>query len=1118
MATQRSRHGFPVMKHVQNLLKKLEPVLREALTSRTALSTHTIPGSAEAIYNWTLNQSLNHDVLVVTAGATALEERHQDLLTLAPKKGITDERLLYLPPADIHSETDLMHGDLDLTGLRVNTLLRMLSPPDAPRRNPFLAVTSIQALLQPVPQPSQLQDRTLTLSLMDNYERETLSATLIDLGYAPVPEVQDKAQFAIKGGIVDAWPITDDWPLRIEFFGSEVESIRAFDPVTQRSVSKPGQARFVPTRDPNVAQADSATSKTTTIRPYLPAGTIILWSDWDAIQEHAEIYTDSMAESDASLIALEDLVDELAASHPCQIRFEAAPNDPAPFPQVHPLHRQVDLPRDVFEPDLLAASRKTIFDDLAKRSRQREKVWMYLETKGSFEHISQELGSRAKQIKTIQGTLSSGWVWPDFRTIFVSESDVYGRKKARAQRYRPSPSTGTSTSPHTARVADLAVLEPDDLVVHVEHGVGRYLGVTEIDFNGQRQEVISIEYADNAKLHVPITHLQLLSRYVGVGDRNVRLHRLGGKRWEKDKSDAERAVRDLASSLLEVQAHRDLLKGFNFPEDVPWQRDFEAAFPFRETPDQIRVIADVKKDMESSRPMDRLICGDAGYGKTEVAMRAAFKAVLAGKQVAVLVPTTILAQQHYETFSERLSAYPFRVEALSRFCTQSARTAIVAGLRDGSIDIVIGTHALVQKHVAFQNLGLAIIDEEQRFGVAHKERLKQMRRMVDVLTLTATPIPRTLYMGLTGARDLSLLQTPPRERMPIETTVARDNDKVIVEAVRRELQREGQVFYLHNRVMTINRVYDRLRALLPEARIAVGHGQMSPPQLRAIMAAFVAGQYDVLLCTTIIESGVDIPRANTIVIDRADRFGIADLYQLRGRVGRSNRKAFAYLLLPAHGRIDSEARKRIDAIKRHSALGVGFSLAMRDLEIRGAGNLLGRNQSGHITAVGFGLYCQLLKRTVAQLKGEPLPTVIDVELQLDFVDLSPRAATSESAAALPYEYVDEEPLRLDVYKKLAEVVTVDDVTRLREELLDRFGPLPPPVKRLLQIADLRILAHAHQLQTVRVRAGRLQLARNGVYLKHGKRFPRLRGETPDMQLDEIGELIETLESWAAAAT
>ncbi|MDE0839456.1 MAG: hypothetical protein OSB41_10445, partial [Kiritimatiellae bacterium] len=515
------------MKHVQNLVKKLEPILREALTSKTAISTHSIPGSAEAVYNWTLNQSLNHDVLVVTAGSTPLEERHQDLQTLAPKKGIVDERLLYLPPADIHTATDLMHGDLDLTGLRVDTLLRMLTQPDAPRRTPFLAVTSIQALLQPVPQPNQLQDRTLTLSLMDNYERETLSSTLIELGYTPVPEVQDKAQFAIRGGIVDAWPITDDWPLRIEFFGSEVDSIRAFDPVTQRSVSKPGQARFVPTRDLNVAQPNPSTSKTATIGPYLPAGTIIVWSDWDAIQEHAEIYTDSMAESNASLHALDDLVDELNASHPCQIRFEAAPEEPAHFPQVHPLHEHVDLPRDIFEPDLLAASRKTIFDDLAKRSRQREKVWLYLETQGSFEHIGEELGTRAKQIKTIQGALSSGWVWPEFNTVFVSESDIYGRKKARSQRYRPSPSTGASTSPHTARVADLAVLEADDLVVHVEHGVGRYLGVTEIDFNGQRQEVISIEYADNAKLHVPITHLQLLSRYVGVGDRNVRLHRLG---------------------------------------------------------------------------------------------------------------------------------------------------------------------------------------------------------------------------------------------------------------------------------------------------------------------------------------------------------------------------------------------------------------------------------------------------------------------------------------------------------------------------------------------------------------------------------------------------------------
>ena len=573
---------------------------------------------------------------------------------------------------------------------------------------------------------------------------------------------------------------------------------------------------------------------------------------------------------------------------------------------------------------------------------------------------------------------------------------------------------------------------------------------------------------------------------------------------------------DLASSLLEVHAHRSLLSGFAFPADVPWQRDFEASFPFRETPDQERVIADVKSDMESALPMDRLICGDAGYGKTEVAMRAAFKAVMAGKQVAILVPTTILAQQHYETFSERLSSYPIRVEALSRFCGQAERGKIIKDLAAGSIDIVIGTHALVQKHVSFHNLGLAIIDEEQRFGVVHKERLKQMRRMVDVLTLTATPIPRTLYMGLTGARDLSLLQTPPRERMPIETTVARDSDAVICEAVRRELQREGQVFFLHNRVMTIQRIQDRLTRLLPDARIAIGHGQMAPGALRGIMADFVNGAFDVLLCTTIIESGVDIPRANTIIIDRADRFGIADLYQLRGRVGRSNRKAYAYLLLPPQGRIDSEARKRIDAIKRHSALGVGFSLAMRDLEIRGAGNLLGRNQSGHITAVGFGLYCQLLQRTVAKLKGEPIPPVIEVDVQLDFVDLSPKASTSDSVAALPYEYVDEEPLRLDVYKKLAEVVQLADIEQLKAGLQDRFGPIPVPVERLLQIARLRLYAHERGFQSIRSRDGKVQIMRNGEYLRDGTRFPRLRSENTSDQISEIVELVTTVDSWASS--
>jgi len=587
----------------------------------------------------------------------------------------------------------------------------------------------------------------------------------------------------------------------------------------------------------------------------------------------------------------------------------------------------------------------------------------------------------------------------------------------------------------------------------------------------------------------------------------VKLHRLGGRRWPREKAAAERSIADLASSLLETQAHRSLLLGHAFAPDSPWQHDFEASFPYLETPDQQKAVFAVKENMESPRPMDRLVCGDAGYGKTEVAMRAAFKAVIDEKQVAVLVPTTVLAQQHYHTFTERMAPYPVRIEMLSRFCSRSQQAEIIKGMAHGTVDIVIGTHALLQPGIQFKNLGLVITDEEQRFGVEHKERLKNVRRLVDVLTLTATPIPRTLYMSLTGARDMSLMQTPPSERMAIETIVARNSDKIVREAILREVNREGQVFYLHNRIMTIDRAKHRLERLVPEARVRIAHGRMPSSELASVMKGFAAGEFEVLLCTTLIESGMDIPRANTILIQRSDRFGIADLYQLRGRVGRSSHKAYAYLLLPSHGPIEPDARKRIGAVRKYSSLSAGFNLALRDLEIRGAGNLLGEEQSGHITAIGFGLYCQLLQRTVARLKGEPVPPIIDVDVRLDFISISSDPSSPEHSAVIPYAYIEDEFPRIEAYRKMAEASSYQDVSRLRSEFRDRFGPMPASVERLLKIAELRIAASQKHIQSVETRGGKVMLTRHNDYLMKGKRFPRLTSSMPDDQLREVINLV-----------
>jgi len=685
----------------------------------------------------------------------------------------------------------------------------------------------------------------------------------------------------------------------------------------------------------------------------------------------------------------------------------------------------------------------------------------------------------------------------------VSQPDLYGRsKRAAARRVQPSDLTVSTGE----RLTSLDHISVGDLVVHVEHGIGRYRGMTEIEFDGQRREVLTVEYADSAKLHVPVTHAHLLARYIGTG-HTVRLHGLGGRRWSAEKQAAQSAVEDLAASMLETQARRAHLPGYAFAPETPWLHEFEASFPYAETADQARCIAEVKRDMQSPHPMDRLICGDAGYGKTEVAMRAAFLCAMQGKQVAILVPTTVLAQQHFDTFRERMGPYPIHVAMHSRFCTPGERAAALQRTAEGTVDILIGTHGLLQPGVRFKDLGLVVIDEEQRFGVKHKEHFKTLRTLVDVLTLSATPIPRTLQLGLTGVRDLSLLQTPPQERVATDTRVVRDTDEVVRTAIERELDRGGQVFFLYNRILTIERARLRLSRLVPRARIAVGHGQMPPNAIEEVMRTFAAGDSDVLLCTTIIESGVDIPRANTILVDRADRFGIADLYQLRGRVGRGARKGYAVFLIPDSGVLDSEARERLHALRQHSGMGSGFQLALRDLGIRGAGNLLGAAQSGYIAAVGFTLYCQLLRTTVARMKGEAPPKIVDVDIRLDLLEASPGAVDAGRAACLPYGYIDDEPQRIAAYRRLAECSTEEEASLFGQELADRYGKPPAAALRLLRVAMLRVKAAAADLHRVEVRDGEVRLYREGAPLRVRGELPRIVAYTADTQLTAVEKLI-----------
>ena len=770
-----------------------------------------------------------------------------------------------------------------------------------------------------------------------------------------------------------------------------------------------------------------------------------------------------------------------------------------------------DSYRDETHPGILEIIRKKLSEYIQKKLFEGYSCCFFFDTIGTLQNLRKFF----KEIPDSNFSVSSTPLLCGFENIYaklivVSESDILGKRRFSYERYEPFQLKTKQPYSTAEKIDVLDEMEPGDLIVHIHHGIGKYLGITEITSNNTKQEVIAIEYADGAKLYVPVSQSHLLSRYIGLPSHKVELHKLGTSRWQREKKAAENSIMDLAATLLETQAQREILHGFAYPQDTPWQKEFEASFPFMETPDQSQAIEEIKRDMESSKPMDRLLCGDAGFGKTEVAMRAAFKAAMSNKQTAVLVPTTILAQQHYQTFTERMRPYPIRIEMLSRFVSKRKNKQLREELAEGKIDIIIGTHALLRPDIKFKDLGLVIIDEEQRFGVEHKEKLKQIRKLVDVLTMTATPIPRTLYLSMTGSRDISLIQTPPINRLPVETIIAKYSDNLIREAILRELNREGQIFYLYNRVVTIEAMYNHLKHIVPEAHIAVAHGQMPPTHLEETMRKFVQREYNLLISTTIIENGLDIPNVNTIIIDRADRFGIADLYQLRGRVGRSSVKAYAYLLLPSHGHINPEAEEKIRALKRYSELGSGFNLALKDLEIRGAGNLLGKEQSGHIAAVGFGLYCQLLRQSIAKLKGEKPPPIIKTEINIDFIQYS-TTADEKKSATIPIEYIENEEERLIQYRKIAEILDMKALAHFSKNLRDRYGNIPPPLERLLKIVKIRIIASNTGISKIETKDNKIIITRNNAYVKDGKgKFPRLTNDSCDKKLDQIIHLLEKL--------
>ena len=1002
-----------------------------------AVAISSLTGAADAFLALALTKG-SRLVLAATPGLPDADRLADDLHTLsATIPSARNIRVLEFPPP--------LSGDVGALGTRLKTLAALRAWPLSPY--PCVLVVSSPALSSPVPTgaPPVISLGTDPVKFGDICEK------LASFGYNRVPMVEQVGDFSVRGGIVDAWSPGEEFPIRAEFFGDDLESIRTFDAATQMSIERVDKAALLP-----AGSKDDDQDKQCSLLDLLPDGSTVL----------------ALEHNDYSLP-----VPSLPRSHTFVYTGDPAPRGvPTGKFQTSPLPGFAELGADeAHHPELFDAARGRLERHLAAAKKRGDLVLAIDDLSGGFELAPSTKTAGEKAL------------------LVVAKSDrVFAKRKTHLR---------NAALARGARLNDFDELEPGEYVVHVDYGVGRFIGSSEILVNGKRSEVFTIEYADGAKLHVPAAHAHLLSRYVGVKGEAVRLHRLDGKRWAKDKADAQKAVTDLAAALLETQARRELVPGFAYDVECDGMDAFEAAFPYEETPDQAAAIAAVKKDLAAQKPMDRLICGDAGYGKTEVAMRAAFIAAMNGKQTAVLAPTTVLAEQHFETFTSRFDGTPIRIESVSRFQSDATHKGTFQRLATGACDIVIGTHAILSSKIAFRDLGLIIIDEEQRFGVRHKEFLKRLRATADVLTLSATPIPRTLYLSMTGARDLSLIRTPPRERVAVETKVVRDSAATVRAAVGAELARGGQVFFLHNRVSTIGKAEKRLNETCPEARVVVAHGQMDARTLARKMRDFERGKFDVLLSTTIVESGIDIPRANTIIVDHAEMFGLADLYQLRGRVGRSSREGHAYFLLPAEGLVDSDARERLSALQRHGALGSGFNLAVRDLELRGAGNLLGSQQSGHIAAVGFGLYCQLLQRTIAMMKGEKVQDIVEVKLHLDFIDYSPASEDDASAAALPYSYVEEDVQRMSFMKRFAEATDEKVVVALAAELRDRFGPLPPAAKRLVALAKLRVACAAAKISNIDAKD------RRAVFYKVGSRdvaFVRdLKGKTPDRKIAEL---------------
>ena len=1072
-----------------------------------------LKGSSKAFLTYLLKEKLNRVFVIITPTMTDAQVFCNDLKFFLGEEDSNSSpeqlKCLLYPPWDTFP-FDTLSPSPDIICKRLEVLYSLS------RGFKPIIITTLPALMQRVIAKDILDDAVEQICTGREINRDRLIEKMVGSGYTHVNVVETKGEYSVRGGIVDIFPPLFENPIRLEFFGDEIESIRHFDMISQRSLNSLEKAIILPVREIllNSTTADYAIKrirnkaddndlprsksdelsdeirnsatfpgidfflpffypKLDTFFDYLPQDAILIMSErWD-IEREEQKYRDEIEEGHQRSLMRKEFYPEVCELYltpheinsnverfqvvllerfdihqPYEtfIEFYTEGNEDIRKESIHLRSDEGILGVFVEKIRIWLEDSHQIFlvchtDSQAKRLFEILKDYNLpfgLDPGPSFQSQIREvnLSGSVPRIRIQLGSLLSGFRWPHTKIIIVTEEEIFGERKRRHPKAKLE---------DDYRISTFGDLKVDDYVVHVDHGVGLYLGLRKLDVDGTENDYLLLEYMDGDKLYLPVTRLNLLQKYLGVKGHSPKLDKLGGRSWENKKKKVKESIKEMAEDLLKLYALRNVQKGFAFSKKDHYYREFEAAFQYEETVGQLEAIESVMRDMEDERPMERLICGDVGFGKTEVALRASFKAAMDGKQVAVLVPTTVLAQQHYQTFAQRLKPYPVFIDMLSRFRTRQEQKTILNKLKDGEIDIVIGTHRLLQKDVSFKNLGLLVIDEEHRFGVSHKEKLKKLKKLVDVITMTATPIPRTLYMSMMGVRDLSVINTPPEDRLAIKTYITKFDDDIIRRTILREIEREGQVFFVHNRVEGIPAMVRYLRKLVPEARVGVAHGQMVERDLEKVMLSFINKEINLLVCTTIIESGLDFPSANTIIINRADRLGLAQMYQLRGRVGRAKEQAYAYLLVPGKYLISSNALKRVKALSELTELGSGFRLATHDLEIRGAGNILGNSQSGHIATVGYDMYNELLERTIKELKGEEVIYEIQPEINIKI------------SAYIPEDYIRDTNQRLMVYKRLTSISSDEELGEMMREVTDRFGRIPPLVENLLEVVRIKIL-------------------------------------------------------------